>query len=285
MHLFPAFPVYIDARASLRRSLDPHKERKVSYDRRSTHPANGRPAGRLLQLKCMLRLLLLPARMLPVQRLLLLLPARGQLRRTRRPMLLTLANEAPTMAADVWHALSGELRSFLRGRVPNSSDADDILQDVFVKIVEKIGSLRDDTRIESWVYQVARNAVADFYRRKAPQPSDPVEDAAADCPEAPDRNLNQSIAAWLVRMVDQLPETVREAVRLYELEDVPQAEIAARLGVSLPGAKSRIQRGRRQLEELLRNCCQLELDRRGNVIACQPAQADSCAKSSCACEG
>ena len=56
---------------------------------------------------------------------------------------------------------------------------------------------------------------------------------------------------------------------MYETEDLPQAEIAEKLQISLSGAKSRIQRGRRQLEELFRSCCKLELDRRGNVLESQ----------------
>jgi RNA polymerase sigma-70 factor, ECF subfamily len=246
-------------------------------------PAAGGCSGRLWQHDLLLRLLLLPARMLPVP--LRLPPRRQPGRRDHRQMLLRTMNETPAMAADVWHALSGELRSFLRSRVPHDSDADDILQDVFVKIVEKIGSLRDATRLESWVYKIARNAITDFYRREAPQPADPVEDAVAPGEEQQANNLNRSIAAWLALALARLPDTVREAVRLYELEGVSQAEIADRLGVSLSGAKSRIQRGRRQLEGLLRGCCQLELDRRGNVIACQPAKPDGCAPSACTCDG
>jgi RNA polymerase sigma-70 factor (ECF subfamily) len=81
------------------------------------------------------------------------------------------------MAQELWHALSDELRAFLRSRVRSESDADDILQDVFVRVVEKIGSIRQADRIEAWVYQIARNAVADFYRRRLPQPADLVEQA------------------------------------------------------------------------------------------------------------
>jgi RNA polymerase sigma-70 factor (ECF subfamily) len=228
--------------------------------------------------------MLLPARLLPVQLLLLLLPSRRQSRRPGgRQVLLTMMHEAPAMAEELWRTLSGDLRSFLRSRVSQDSDADDILQEVFLKIVEKIGSLRDARRIDSWAYQIARNAIVDHYRRRTPQPADPVEDAAAGGDERDATNLKRSIAAWLALMIDRLPETVREAVRLYDLEAVPQAEIADRLGISLSGAKSRIQRGRRQLEELLNACCKLEMDRRGNVIQCEPVHAAACAQASCNC--
>ena len=200
-------------------------------------------------------------------------------------MLLKVMGDAANIAGKVWHSLSDELRGFLRSRVPSESDADDLLQEVFVRVLERIGSLRQANRLESWVYQVARNAVADFYRRRSPRPADPVEDVADPHGEATRGNQNRAVAAWLSLMIGALPATLREAVRMYEIDGLSQSEIARRLGISLSGAKSRIQRARRQLEQLLRGSCQLELDRRGNVIGCKPANDDCCAQVSCECAG
>jgi RNA polymerase sigma-70 factor (ECF subfamily) len=86
-------------------------------------------------------------------------------------------------------------------------------------------------------------------------------------------------------MIGLLPETIGDALRMYEIEGLSQAEIANRLGISLSGAKSRVQRGRRRLDELLRDSCRFELDRRGNVIACQPAHDGNCADLRCECAG
>lgn len=190
-----------------------------------------------------------------------------------------------TMVEQAWHALSEGLRSFLRSRVPSDADADDLLQDVFVRVHEKIGSLQQSGRMESWVYQIARNAVADFYRRRVPRPAEAVEDVVdpIDDPETSE-NPNRGVAAWLLLMIDKLPNTARDAVRMYEIEGIPQAEIAKRLHISLSGAKSRVQRGRQQLEELLRDSCKLEIDRRGNVIACTPAKDVQCGQVACACD-
>jgi RNA polymerase sigma-70 factor, ECF subfamily len=191
--------------------------------------------------------------------------------------------DAANMAEDVWHALSDELRAFLRSRLTSASDADDVLQDVFVRVVQKLGSLRQLSRIEPWVYQIARNAIADFYRRRAPRPDDAVEGVVDRRSEAHAGNRNRSVGAWLSLMIKGLPDALRDAVRMYEIEGFSQAEIAGRLGISLSGAKSRVQRGRRQLEELLKGSCQLELDRRGNVIECTPANVNQCAQVSCEC--
>ena len=99
-------------------------------------------------------------------------------------------NDTANMAADLWHALSDDLRTFVRSRVRNESDADDLLQDVFVSVVEKIGSLRQVDRIHSWIYQIARNAIADFYRRRAPRSNDAVEDVAD--PQGVDKGTNHN---------------------------------------------------------------------------------------------
>ena len=194
-------------------------------------------------------------------------------------------NDAAPTVEDVWHAISDGLRAFLRSRVPNDSDADDLLHDVFVRVHEQIGSLRQGDRIESWVYQIGRNAVADFYRRRTPRSADAVEDVVD--PHGEDdggENRNRAVAAWLPLMIDVLPQTLRDAVRMYEIEGVSQAEIASRLGISLSGAKSRVQRGRKRLEEILRGSCEFQLDRRGNIIACKPANDDGCGHASCECD-
>lgn len=191
-----------------------------------------------------------------------------------------MTNVAPN-AVEVWDALGEDLRRFLRSRLPSEADADDLLQNVFLRVLQEIGSLRQSDRLASWVYQIARREIVNFYRRRTPRPQESVEDAVDEGRSV--GNRNHAVGAWLSAMVDKLPDTLREAVRLYEVENLPQAEIARRLQISLSGAKSRVQRGRRQLERLLRGCCQVELDRRGNVINCQPATTDSCRETSCQC--
>lgn len=91
--------------------------------------------------------------------------------------------------------------------------------------------------------------------------------------EAADRAAEQQIAAFVAGLVDGLPEHYRQAVRLSEIEGHAQREVADRLGLSLSGAKSRVQRGRAILRERLLECCHVELDRRGHVIDFRPRVA------------
>ena len=77
-------------------------------------------------------------------------------------------------------------------------------------------------------------------------------------------------------MIAQLPDPYREAVELYELKGMPQQDIADKLGLSLSGAKSRVQRGREKLKSLLFSCCSFEQDRRGNIIGYERKNPDPC---------
>jgi RNA polymerase sigma-70 factor (ECF subfamily) len=171
----------------------------------------------------------------------------------------------------VWELLSAKLKSFIRSRVENEQAADDILQETFLRIHQRLAALNDEDRVEAWVYQIARNLITDHYRVRGRDRKDsPLESEPAAPPEPEAANQNEEVAGWLPAAIKDLPPDYREAVNLYELQGLSQAEIAGRLGISLSGAKSRVQRGREKLKQVLERCCRFNVDRRGNVLSCEP---------------
>jgi RNA polymerase sigma-70 factor, ECF subfamily len=187
----------------------------------------------------------------------------------------------------IWSEFGDRLRAFIARRVDSDADADDILQDVFLRIHRHAGTVERQERLVSWLFQVTRNAIADFYRapvrrRELPSgvPSDleEVEVRARDSVdgrEGESLETRRELAACLRPMIDQLPPRYRAAVTLVDLEGMPQKEAAARFGVSLSGMKSRVQRGRQALEHLLHDCCRIELDAGGRIADYQP-RGDGC---------
>lgn len=181
----------------------------------------------------------------------------------------------------LWHGLHDRLLRTIRRHVADAASAEDILQEVFLKIHLRIGTLRDEERVESWVYQIVRNAITDYRRRQ--RPSDPLpeeliaaEDAGEDEADSPARQLIPFIRGT----VAGLPEPYREALLLTEYEGLTQQQLAERVGISLSGAKSRVQRGREKLKQLLLDCCHVELDRRGGIIDYQ-GHCVCCANGHC----
>jgi RNA polymerase sigma-70 factor, ECF subfamily len=159
---------------------------------------------------------------------------------------------------------------FISKRV-EPQDVDDVLQNVFVRIQRGLGDLRDTDKIVAWAYQVARNAIIDHARHKAVRRHEPLERVrSATTPEPDEESAARELAIIVGHFIAMLPEPYRDALRLTELEGLTQAEAARRAGLSLPGMKSRVQRARVQLRELLEACCDIELDTRGSIIDVEP---------------
>jgi RNA polymerase sigma-70 factor, ECF subfamily len=172
--------------------------------------------------------------------------------------------------------LEERLRPFVARRVPKS-DVDDVLQDVFLRAQRALPELRDEERFGTWMYRVARSAIAESHRQRSRHPiadADSVEPAAIEGTSP--SPLETEIAAYLVPLVNRLPSPYREALTLTELEGLTQQAAADVLGISLSGAKSRVQRGREKLRALLDECCSIGVDARGRVIDCEPRDPSGC---------
>jgi RNA polymerase sigma-70 factor (ECF subfamily) len=169
-----------------------------------------------------------------------------------------------------WETLAGRLRPFIARRVATQADADDVLQDVLVRVHRGIASLRDEERVSAWVFRIARNAIVDHVRARRPT-ADDIEVATTDADlEREDDDAAAAVARVLSLFVAELPSPYREAITLTELEGRTQREAADMLGVSLSGMKSRVQRGRAKLRAMLEACCEIALDGRGRVLSCAP---------------
>jgi RNA polymerase sigma-70 factor, ECF subfamily len=165
---------------------------------------------------------------------------------------------------EVWTALRADLGAFFRKRARDEHVAEDLLQETFVRVHDGLASLDREDRLVPWVFRVARNVLADHARRA--RPAEALEHEPAADEEADGGDLNREVSGWLREMLPLLPDEQRAAVELAELEGLTQEEVARRLGLSLSGAKSRVQRGRRRLRALLLACCHVDFDRRGNVV-------------------
>jgi RNA polymerase sigma-70 factor (ECF subfamily) len=164
---------------------------------------------------------------------------------------------------NIWTEYSEKLSAFLRTRVDNDV-AEDILQDVFVKIHSKIDTLKENTKLESWLYQITRNVVIDYYRSKRPTVELPEWIEQEQVNE--DEIIRKELSSCLTPMIEQLPEKYRSAVKLSEIESKTQREVAEIEKITLAGAKSRVQRGRSILMGMLHECCRFELNGKNQLV-------------------
>jgi len=174
-----------------------------------------------------------------------------------------------TITSDIWEEFSGYLKKVIKKRVQDEFAVEDILQDVFYNIHKNIDKLEEKSKMKAWLYQITRNKIIDYYRSRK-MTVNLFEGAEEEIEQnITDSNMNFEIALCLKPMINNLPEKYREVLILYEYENLTQKEIAEKLNLSVSGVKSRIQRAREKLKQMLLSCCQFEFDQFGNVIEYQ----------------
>jgi RNA polymerase sigma-70 factor (ECF subfamily) len=174
---------------------------------------------------------------------------------------------SPPCLLDAWSIHEAELRGYLRHRLGDDQEAKEALQDIFLKALRQGWRFCGVENARAWLFQVARNTLADrlrAHRDHLPLPEDlPAPDSQATVPL-------DDLAQCLPRVLAELSESDRLALTLCDLEGQPQQVLADRLGLSLPGAKSRLQRARARLRQRLVNACQVRFDDSGRVCCFTP---------------
>jgi RNA polymerase sigma factor (sigma-70 family) len=143
------------------------------------------------------------------------------------------------------------LAAFLRARLPDPEAADDLVQDALLRALRAAPDLRDDDRLDAWLFQIARNAMADHHRQRARETG-----ALAQIePETTDPEEVAALCACFRPLLPTLSPGYAEVIEAIDLEGEPSAVAAARLGLSPGNLRVRLHRARRQLRERLEATC------------------------------
>jgi RNA polymerase sigma-70 factor (ECF subfamily) len=196
--------------------------------------------------------------------------------------------ETHEATAQVWSEYHAGLERFVARRINDASDVEDVVQSLFLRLHRGLAAGTAPTQVKAWVYESARHAIVDFYRAKGRRREASIgtmEDIEALASEAtrPRSPIEESsLAACVPHFLRQLPATFRDALEMTAIRGVTQTEAAARVGLSEPGMKARVQRGRKRLKQALLDCCEVTLDPRGGVAAYQlrPGKPSPCRTAS-----
>jgi RNA polymerase sigma-70 factor (ECF subfamily) len=181
----------------------------------------------------------------------------------------------------IWAEVGASMEGFVRRRISDPHQADDVVAEVMLRIHQHLGSLDDRERVTAWVFRIARNAITDHYRRNGRRREvlsaelEPATDTSADAwLDDQDATLAE-LASCIRPLVGALPADYRRALELTDFEGHSQADAARMEGISVSGMKSRVQRGRRQFATLVKQCCDVTTDSRGELVEFQ-LRADGC---------
>jgi RNA polymerase sigma-70 factor, ECF subfamily len=159
------------------------------------------------------------------------------------------------------------LHNFIASRLRNKEDADDILQEVFIKIAAKINSLENGEKLKSWIFSITRNTIIDYYRKNSRnKTSDINENILEIIPEEQEADSTKGLDTCLTGFIEKLPSDYRDIIIDSELKGIKQKDLAEKYDLAYSSVRSRVQRGRGRLKEMLLQCCKIETDMLGNIL-------------------
>ena len=167
----------------------------------------------------------------------------------------------------IYNQFNQALLGFIKSKVNNHHDAEDILQNVFMKISTGINDLYREEKLQSWIYTIARNSIIDYYRVASNKKDVTMEDDISERFTLEEYNdTTKGLDCCLMNFMNQLPEEYKDIIIDVEINGVKQKDLAQKYNLAYPSIRSRVQRGREKFKQLLLNCCDIKSDNRGNIL-------------------
>jgi RNA polymerase sigma-70 factor, ECF subfamily len=192
----------------------------------------------------------------------------------------TTPMEAPAPAADELEQYRSAVTRYIRYLIRDATEADDLVQEAFIRAHQQRDSLRDPGALESWLYQIATHVSIDRMRQRAKTAErhvdEPVEDLAvpdSTQPSALTVIQQGEMSACVQRYVAKLSDTYKAVLLMCDADGISVKEVAELLQLPLTTVKMRLHRARQQMQVALKNACEFERDDRG-VFVCEPKRPD-----------
>ena len=158
----------------------------------------------------------------------------------------------------IWEAYYLELYFFVLKRVQNVDTANDLVQNIFIKIHKNLETLKNSQKAKQWVFQIARNEILDFHKQRKEE---------LDASRLDDESLEDQfeVICCFDKFMDELPEKYKVVINSVYVEGKKLSQIATEQNLSLANVKARVRRGKQYLKEKLINCCKYNLDENGKL--------------------
>lgn len=175
---------------------------------------------------------------------------------------------------ELWKIYHTQLLKYISSKVNDKEEAKDILHEVFIKIHKNIQYLNDTQRLRSWIYTITKNTIVDYYRKQNKKIKGDIfiEDKSL----SEDAEIKEELSFCLGYLIEKLPNKYKEAIQISEIEGKTQEELANYAKISLSGAKSRVQRGRKLLKQMLLECCEVELNDKERLVDFSIKDEETC---------
>jgi RNA polymerase sigma-70 factor (ECF subfamily) len=162
----------------------------------------------------------------------------------------------------VWTKYAEDVKHFILSKVKDPVITDDLLQDVFIKVHTKLHTLKDITKLKSWIFTIARNSILDHFKNT----NQTFEWTGFEAEPELLNNAAHTEKDCLRGILQSLPKKYRDPLFLADIKGLKQQEVAKHLNQSLPTTKSQIQRARKLIAKGFMDCCGFVLNDEGNLV-------------------
>ncbi|MBC8442167.1 MAG: sigma-70 family RNA polymerase sigma factor [Deltaproteobacteria bacterium] len=164
---------------------------------------------------------------------------------------------------NIYNTYHEGLIRYINGKVADPLQAEDICQDVFLKIQSNLDKLNDEANIEPWIFKIAKFTVIDFYRSKKTEPLPNIIKSEV--------HIEKDIVAaqgldGIKTIIETLPDKYATVLKLFKLQKLTAREITIKTGLSLSAVKSRLLRGKAMFNKKLKACCDVQLNKNGDIL-------------------
>ncbi|WP_299011389.1 RNA polymerase sigma factor SigZ [uncultured Shewanella sp.] len=180
----------------------------------------------------------------------------------------------------IWNEYRLNLKAFLHTKIANEADVEDVLQDILIKTHQHLHTVRTETSVKAWLFQIARNAISDHYRRHSKitqialdewlTVSDKGDDIHPLSVHSNKADMNEQVKQELIHCIEPfvhgLSTESRQLLIAIELNGMSQKAYATSHGIAYSTLKSRVKKARTQLRKVFDDCCYMQLDRRGQLM-------------------
>ncbi|QRM89621.1 sigma-70 family RNA polymerase sigma factor [Lacinutrix sp. WUR7] len=162
---------------------------------------------------------------------------------------------------DIWELHADDIKYFIFSKVKDAVVAEDLLQETFIKVHTKLNTLKDEDKLKSWLFAIARYTVLDYFRSKKVVYETTDEDFIFE-----EQKLEHTEIDCLHGIIKSLPKKYRDPLFLSDIKGVKQQQIAEQLHLPLPTIKSQIQRGRKMIAQGFVDCCDFVINEEGFLV-------------------
>ncbi|CAM1345528.1 sigma-70 family RNA polymerase sigma factor [Tenacibaculum amylolyticum] len=162
---------------------------------------------------------------------------------------------------EIWTIYHDDLKRFIVSKTKDAIIADDILQDTFIRIHNKLHTLKDETKLKSWIFTITRNAIYDHFSSIGKTIT--IENTELELELEEHEHTEKDCLRGIIK---NLPKKYRIPLFLSDIKGMKQQEVADYLNQNLTTTKSQIQRARKMIAEGFIDCCGFVINEKGKLV-------------------